>query len=88
MAKSLKSKLSKLRHDGNITNEEYKQFIDKLDGNDKELWNNAIDTFLNKIVETYKTSIIDSSDCGVECKECLIFMVDKELKKLAKEVKK
>lgn len=37
MTNSLKSKLSKLRYQGKITDEEYRELIDKLEGHDKEL---------------------------------------------------
>ena len=37
MANSLRSKLSKLRHDGKISEEEYQELIDKLGGHDKAL---------------------------------------------------
>ena len=49
MANSLREKLSKLRHDGHITDIEYQKFIKKLDGHDKELRNKAIDDFANFI---------------------------------------
>lgn len=37
MPNSLRTKLSKLRYEGNITDAEYKELIDKLDGHDKVL---------------------------------------------------
>ena len=37
MANSLRSKLSKLRYKGEITQEEYSELIKKLDGHDSEL---------------------------------------------------
>lgn len=37
MPNSLKTKLSKLRYQGKITDEEYRELIDKLEGHDKEL---------------------------------------------------
>lgn len=37
MPNSLKTKLSKLRHKGQITNEEYQELITKLDGHDAEI---------------------------------------------------
>ena len=39
MANSLRAKLSKLRHDGNITDAEYQELIKKLDGHDAEIYN-------------------------------------------------
>ena len=38
MANSLRAKLSKLRHDGNITDAEYQKLIKKLDGHDAEIY--------------------------------------------------
>ena len=43
MANSLRAKLSKLRHDGHITDAEYQAFIKKMDGHDREIRNKAID---------------------------------------------
>lgn len=43
MPNSLKSKLSKLRYKGCITNEEYKELIDKLVGHDAEIIAETID---------------------------------------------
>lgn len=45
MPNSLRAKLSKLRHEGNITDAEYQAFIKKLDGHDREIINKAIDDF-------------------------------------------
>ena len=39
MANSLRAKLSKLRHDGHITDAEYQELIKKLDGHDAEIYN-------------------------------------------------
>lgn len=50
MANSLRSKLSKLRHDGHITDAEYQAFIKKLDGHDAEIRNKAIDEFWESIM--------------------------------------
>jgi hypothetical protein len=38
MANSLRAKLSKLRHDGHITDAEYQAFIKKMDGHDMEIY--------------------------------------------------
>jgi hypothetical protein len=46
MANSLRAKLSKLRHDGHITDNEYQAFLKKIDGHDREIYNKAIDDFL------------------------------------------
>lgn len=45
MANSLRAKLSKLRHDGHITDAEYQAFIKKMDGHDAEIRNKAIEDF-------------------------------------------
>ena len=45
MPGSLRCKLSKLRHKGQITAGEYEELIKKLDGHDKEIRNKAIDEF-------------------------------------------
>lgn len=47
MPVSLKSKLSKLRHNGQITPEEYDALIKKVDGHDKEL----VKQFKDKLIE-------------------------------------
>lgn len=43
MANSLRAKLSKLRHDGHITDTEYQEFVKKLDGHDKQIRADTID---------------------------------------------
>ena len=49
MANSLRAKISKLRHDGNISNAEYQELIKKLDGHDKQIRAEAIDEFTDRI---------------------------------------
>lgn len=51
MANSLRAKLSKLRHNRHITEEEYQAFIKKLDGHDRQIRVNAIDECINKLYE-------------------------------------
>jgi hypothetical protein len=46
MANSLRSKLSKLRHDGNISDNMYHELLNKLNGHDRELRAKAIDEFV------------------------------------------
>lgn len=53
MANSLRAKLSKLRHDGNITNAEYDELIKKLNGHDRENKNKIIDEITEIIERTY-----------------------------------
>lgn len=50
MTNSLRAKISKLRHDRNITEEEYQELISKLDGHDKQIKAEAIDEFTIDII--------------------------------------
>lgn len=65
MANSLRAKLSKLRHDGNITDAEYQAFMKKLDRHDAEIRNDTIDKFSKQLKErmedTRWTRIFDTS---------------------------
>ncbi len=54
MANSLRAKLSKLRHDGHITDAEYQAFIKKMDGHDREI--------RNKVIDELQEAICDSLD--------------------------
>lgn len=56
MANSLRAKLSKLRHDGKITDNEYQKLIKKLDGHDKQIRADAIDDFHNLL---YSYGVVD-----------------------------
>ncbi len=49
MPLSLKTMLKKFAHKGQITQEEYDALIKKLDGHDKEIRNNAIDEFAERV---------------------------------------
>lgn len=51
MANSLRAKLSKLRHDRNITDAEYQELIKKLDGHDREIRNKTINEFTERLKE-------------------------------------
>ena len=51
MANSLRAKLSKLRHDRNITDAEYQELIKKLDGHDREIRNKVISEFTERLKE-------------------------------------
>lgn len=55
MANSLRAKLSKLRHDGNITDAEYQKLIAKFDGHDKEIRAKII-TAMSKAMKEYYPS--------------------------------
>ena len=46
---SLKSKLKKFKYNGQITNEEYQDVIEKLVGHDKHLRNDVITEFADKV---------------------------------------
>lgn len=58
MPMSLKVMLKKFAHKGQITQEEYDALIKKLDGHDKEIRNNAIDEFAEKLGTEF------SEQCG------------------------
>ena len=51
MPNSLRAKLSKLRYKGEITQEEYSELINKLDGHDSEL----LDKVAHELKETFNT---------------------------------
>lgn len=62
MANSLRAKLSKLRHDGHITNIEYQEFLKKIDGHDREIRNKAIDEFAEKLKYELNGNIIPDNE--------------------------
>ena len=49
MANSLRSKIKKLRHSNNISEQMCNELLDKLDGHDRELRNKVIDEFAETI---------------------------------------
>ena len=51
MANSLRAKISKLRHDGNISDSEYQELIKKLDGHDAKVREDAIKTIDEELKE-------------------------------------
>lgn len=60
MPLSLKTMLKKFVHKGQITQEEYDALIKKLDGHDKEIRNNTIDEFTEKLstdVESFVATV-------------------------------
>ena len=62
MPVSLKSKLKKLRHCGNIDNDEYDALLKKLDGHDKELILSMKLKIIEKLIVASKcTSLMDNS---------------------------
>lgn len=46
---SLKCMIAKWLHKGQISQEEYDAVIKKLDGHNKQIWNDAIEEFYNKL---------------------------------------
>lgn len=58
MANSLRTKIKKLYHDRKITEEDMKELIVKLDGHDRELYNNAIDDFSKALLSN---QVVDKS---------------------------
>lgn len=59
MANSLRAKLSKLRHDGHITDAEYQAFIKKMEGHDREIRAKAIDEYRERLKNDYQAYDID-----------------------------
>lgn len=59
MSNSLRAKLSKLRYKGEITQEEYSELIKKLDGHDKQIWNDAIDECIKTLAKDEDTILTD-----------------------------
>jgi len=53
MANSLRAKIKKLKHDGKIDAKEYDDLITKLDGHDKALKEDILNTFVTMIVSSY-----------------------------------
>ena len=58
MANSLRAKIKKLYHDRKITEEDMNELIVKLDGHDRELYNNAIDDFAKALLSN---PVVDKS---------------------------
>ena len=57
MSNSLRTKLSKLRYEGNITDAEYKELIDKLDGHDKVLLDDHDQELIRKFRELQQKAL-------------------------------
>ena len=57
MPKSLRAKLSKLRHDEHITDAECQELKKKLDGHDREFRKMAIDEFSHALKERFNVRI-------------------------------
>ena len=75
MPNSLRTKLSKLRYEGHITDAEYKELIDKLDGHDKVLLDDHDQELIRKFREAQKGHRVDGGFCrGVSA--CLRIVLD------------
>lgn len=57
MPNSLRTKLSKLRYEGHITDTEYKELIDKLDGHDKVLLEDHNQELIRKFRELQQKAL-------------------------------
>ena len=62
MANSLRSKLSKLRHDGNISDNMYHELLNKLNGHDRELRAKVIDEFAEALRDICKNHSIGNDE--------------------------
>lgn len=51
MANSLRSKIKKLRHSNNISEQMCNELLEKLEGHDRELQNKVIDEFVENMEE-------------------------------------
>lgn len=86
MANSLRAKLSKLRHDGHITNTEYMEFMKKLDGHDRVMQEKVIDTFAEKLYDkSTHMKDIESEDYGLLHYEDMFKVAEEYKKELVKE---
>ena len=59
MANGLRAKLSKLRHDGHITDAEYKSFIKKDGWHDAEIRAKAIEEFAEQLKKKYEHCVVN-----------------------------
>lgn len=78
MANSLRAKLSKLRHDGHITEAEYQAFIKKMDGHDREVYNKGYEE--GKSRQLFAEIKID--------KDMLQEMIDEKIKEFEADIQK
>mgnify|MGYP003292815259 CR=1 FL=1 len=68
MANSLRAKISKLRHDGNISDAEYQELIKKLDGHDKQIRAEAIEEVKSKMISFHTDAIFQYGADIIEAK--------------------
>lgn len=59
MPLSLKCKLSKLRHNGQITDDEYNELIKKLDGHDRQIKSDVINSIKQELSKIYPSKYTD-----------------------------
>lgn len=85
MPMSLKVMLKKFAHKGQITQEEYDTLVKKLDGHDKEIRNNTIDEFVEKLstdVESFVATVngVEADLLTLDYFDEFIFEVAEQLK--------
>ncbi len=85
MPLSLKTMLKKFVYKGQITQDEYDALIKKLDGHDKEIRNNTIDEFTEKLstdVESFVATVngIEADLLTLDYFDEFIFDVAEQLK--------
>lgn len=80
MPNSLRTKLSKLRYEGHITDAEYKELIDKLDGHDKVLLDDHDQELIRKFRDLQQKALAKGyTQSGGYCRgvtDCLRIMVN------------
>jgi hypothetical protein len=80
MPNSLRTKLSKLRYEGHITDAEHKELIDKLNGHDKVLLDDHDQELIRKFRDLQQTALKKGyTQGGGYCRgvtDCLRVMVD------------
>lgn len=87
MPNSLRTKISKLRYKGEITQQEYDELIKKLDGHDKEL----LDKVAEHIEEIYKCNLYCAEDyCDKEqcqnAEDCFYGAIVKAIERMKAEI--
>ena len=83
MANSLRSKIKKLRHSNNISEQMCNELLEKLEGHDRELRNKAIDEFAEKLKDLIAKNIEDAESSNDLC--CEIFQ--SEIDEIAEQMK-
>ena len=65
MANSLRAKISKLRHNGHITDAEHQELLKKLDGHDRELRSKVVDEFVSRLEKHEQENWVDHQEYGI-----------------------